>query len=581
VERLLHAHGMAPALPSRREGFAPEQISSALDRAHALSPATDARWGVCGEQDRVRPGPVWHGMALDLLLGNLDQALWGWSDPNALPWLGFWHELDPKLQFILIYDQPWSIVSRLPADALASLCPDRMLQCLQHWSRYNAALLDFFQTHGDRCLLVHSTRAREAGGAWLQTVKSRVPVLRCDQPHQALLSATAPGDSLRVPPPPLPCATDGIDEAPTGLDTRLLRLVADHLMRQDIDSQRIYADLQACAQWPASSMVEDPDAAVRAAWLGLQAQHRRSVEMRQAHAAQVAQLTEACEQQRRRHLSDIAQWRRRTETARQQHARHAAESLETLNALADTARTEHVRLEQALAQARQSLAQLKQHLADTDAQWQRRLEEAQNVERQTRERLEAETRTLRARLTSPPSSRKAPAEDADALRAENTWMLDQLHELQREIERLERATPREARAVDDAPSPELFGAAERVRESLEYRIGAAMIRHARSPVGWLRLPLAVLAEVWRHHWRRWRTPAVSHPPLQAYRDAHEGARVRLHLSYRLGHATLTHAWPPIGWVRLPFALAHELRAFRARQRRSPISQMPSFSDTHA
>ena len=589
VERLLHAHGMAAALPSRREGFAPKQISAALDRAHALSPATDPRWGECGDQGRVTPGPVWHGMALDLLLGNLDQSLWGWSDPDALPWLGFWHELDPHLQFILVYDHPWSIVSRLPTGAMASLCPDRLLQCLRHWSRYNAALLDFFQANSDRCLLVHSARARETGGAWLQTVKSRMPAVWRDQPRQAPLSAAAQAGGLRVHPPSLISGMDWIDEAPSGLDARVMRLVADHLMRQDIDSPRIYASLQSCAQWPAPTVQDDPDAVVRAAWLGLQAQHRRWHELSAALGATTAardaaeQRAEAAEQQRRSHLADAAQWRRRTETARQQHARHAAESLETLNALADTARAEHIRLEQALAQARQSLTQLQQQQADQDAQWQRRLDEAQSVERQTRERLEAEARTLRARLTTPPPSRKAsaPADGGDALRAENAWMLDQLHELQREIERLERGTPHEPRPAAAAPSPELFGAAERVRECLEYRIGAAMIRHARSPVGWLRLPGAVLAEVWRHHWRCWRSRAVSHPPLLAYRDAHEGERVRLHLSYRLGHVTVVNAWHPIGWVRLPFALVHELRVFRARQRLSPIGQMPSFSDTHA
>jgi hypothetical protein len=618
VERLLHAHGMTPALPSRREGFSPEQISSALDRAHALRPATDLRWAERGAQALVQPGPVWHGMALDLLLGNLDQALWGWCDPDALPWLGFWHGLDPALQFILVYDRPGSIVSRLPAGALASLCPDRLHQGLRHWTRYNAALLDFFQAHSDRCLLVHSARARETGAAWLQTVKSRMPAPWRDQPHQATLPLAAGTEGTAAHHPGPVAQTERIDDTPPGLDPRVLRMVADHLLRQDTDSQRLYASLQSCAQWPALPTHDDPDAVARAAWQGLQAQHRRwrelsatlgttaaardaaerlaeqrhahiedqrrrSAEAEQAHAAQLAALTEARDQQRRCHLAERAQWRVRTETARQQHARHAAESLETLNALADTARAEHLRLEQALAQTRQSLTQLQQQQAEQEARWQRRLDEVQSAERQARERLQAEARDLRMRATLAPPTRSAvaPNDGGDALRAENEWMLDQLHELQREIERLERGAPREPQSADGAPPPVLFGAAERVREGLDYRIGAAMIRHARSPLGWLRLPGAVLAEVGRHQWRRWRSPAGPRPPLQAYRDAHEGERTKLHLSYRLGHVTLANAWHPIGWLRLPFALARELRAFRARQRLSPLGHMPSFSDTHA
>lgn len=618
VERLLHTHGMTPARPSRREGFAPGQISSALDRAHALTPATDLRWRESGTQDLVQPGPVWHGMALDLLLGNLDQALWGWSDADALPWLRFWHGLDPTLQFILVFDHPWSIVSRLPAGALASLCPDRLHQRLRHWTRYNAALLDFFQAHSDRCLLVHGSRVRDTDAAWLQAVRSRMPALWSDSPHRAPLLPTQGTGPVVAHPPSHPAQADGIDDAAPGLDTRVLRLVADHLMHQDVDSQRVYTSLQSCAHGPAAQVHDDPDSVARAAWLGLQTQtgrwrdlrvaleataaardaaerladerhasieglHRRSVQARQAHAAQIAQLTEAHEQLRRSHLAEIAEWRVRTESARQRHVRHAAESLETLNALADTARAEHERLEQALAQTRQSLTQLQQQLAEQEAQWQRRLDEVQSAERQARDRLEVEVQELRARLSLAAPARKAEAsaDGVEALRAENEWMLDQLHELQREIERLECGMPRQPKPANSTPAQPLFGAAERVRECLDYRIGAAMIRHARTPLGWLRLPGAVLAEVWRHQWRRWRSPAGPRPPLQAYRDAHEGERTKLHLSYRLGHVTLANAWHPVGWLRLPFALARELHAFRARQRHAPIGQTPSFSDTHA
>lgn len=52
------------------------------------------------------------------------------------------------------------------------------------------------------------------------------------------------------------------------------------------------------------------------------------------------------------------------------------------------------------------------------------------------------------------------------------------------------------------------------------------------------------------------------PPIYAYNDAFEAERVKKHLSYRLGQTLLKNIKSPLGWIKLPFALAQNVREFR-------------------
>ncbi|MGE9806258.1 hypothetical protein ACQP3L_37430, partial [Escherichia coli] len=54
--------------------------------------------------------PVWNSLVLDLMLNNIDQLFWGWSDPNLIFLLNYWLDLDDKLMFVLVYDKPQSVL---------------------------------------------------------------------------------------------------------------------------------------------------------------------------------------------------------------------------------------------------------------------------------------------------------------------------------------------------------------------------------------------------------------------------------------------------------------------------------------
>jgi hypothetical protein len=81
VENLLKQSGMKTALPSKRDNLLPEAITDTLCKAHDCALLDDVM-----SEDEFQPqqvGTVWHGLALDLLLGNLDQELWDWGRVRA------------------------------------------------------------------------------------------------------------------------------------------------------------------------------------------------------------------------------------------------------------------------------------------------------------------------------------------------------------------------------------------------------------------------------------------------------------------------------------------------------------------
>ena len=124
MQRLLTECGMAPALPSRRENLTPAQITQTLVQAHG---ATSLELLQSADQlQQIKVAPVWQGMVLDLVLANLAQPLWGWADTEAVYLLDYWKEQDPQVVFVLVYDAPETVLTRVPLGQAAA--PQEELQ---------------------------------------------------------------------------------------------------------------------------------------------------------------------------------------------------------------------------------------------------------------------------------------------------------------------------------------------------------------------------------------------------------------------------------------------------------------------
>lgn len=296
VEKLLREHGMASALPSRREKLGPVAISSLLCRASCCKPlrSTDGAKGL----RTVQPDGVWNELPLDLYLGQAGQACWGWADPQAIHLLDYWCSLDDELRFVLVYDRPETAFSaacmageplgatgdhthahtagqggpeggselghvalagkELPLLTWAKASAADMQAA---WYAYNKTLLRFFLRQRQRCVLVHGQSVQRLldgardGGGWQEGYEALLGLIGSFS--QANSSAI---HSCRTEPPQ--------DEGAGAAAALPVSLLTSYLAVQFPLLARMYHDLQSAADWPEQTDQREmkPEVALFDAW---------------------------------------------------------------------------------------------------------------------------------------------------------------------------------------------------------------------------------------------------------------------------------------------------------------------------
>lgn len=503
VEALLQESGMQPAQPSKRDGLLPRHITDTLCQAHDCAPLVDAM-----TEDDLAPQPagtVWHGLALDLLLGNLQQPLWGWADARSIYWLDYWAQLDPHMTFVMVYDHPISALQSSAAD-LTGDALGRMDMAvprhLENWQAYNGAMLRFYSRQPERCLLVNTQRARQQLADYLAQLGDKL-----HHSHTLALEysgASAQSTSVAEQHPTLALAIEqggGSQQLLSkwfGADSAVERHLLTQLLQEHPLALQIYEELEAATTVRAnhsSSQAVHPGEA----WIQL-------IEQRQAMAQLTLSLYEQLLEQQQKHIgaqSQLVLEAKQTQTAQTQ------------------------------------LDEARRHL----------------------KKSEEENELLLTQLHQPVL---APAPDTSKLKdleEENDLLLTQLHQVQEELERyyLENKDLKKNQTKAKAKP---YGAAQRIQQQLSYRLGAAMIANSHSLSGWLRMPFALRDEMKAHRADQRSKAGQNLPPIHTYADAYDAERYRQHLSFQLGQTLLNCAKTPWGWMWMPFALAGTAKAFK-------------------
>lgn len=146
------------------------------------------------------------------------------------------------------------------------------------------------------------------------------------------------------------------------------------------------------------------------------------------------------------------------------------------------------------------------------------------------------------------------------LEQENQVLLKQLHIVQEELERYYN----QAHNIQSEKTSLLYGAAERVKQDLPYRLGATMIQQSKSLKGLLSLPFT-LKKIYREF-----QPIENLPDIASYQDAFEAEKVKRHLSYRLGRIWIKNIGNPIRVIYLPIALTKEVCGFKKNNKKRSL-----------
>ena len=149
VLELFRGLGLVDPLGSRYEGQSPQTLQGLILGGHEIDLAKPA------PLQAVKPGRLWSEMAVDLFMANINQPIWGWADHQTGLLLDFWAEFDPQVRFVLCYEAPnVYLANALEAEPEPDM--SKVERALGEWSRWNSFLLNQFQRHRDRCLLVNS-----------------------------------------------------------------------------------------------------------------------------------------------------------------------------------------------------------------------------------------------------------------------------------------------------------------------------------------------------------------------------------------------------------------------------------------
>lgn len=533
LEALLHAAGLARPHASRREGLTPQQIDATLLQSHR-QPGLGQR----------QVGAVWQGLALDLLMANLDQPTWGWHDPDALPLLDFWCAVDPDLRVVLTYDRPDSVLTQLSAGEALALTPAALDQRLDDWAAYQEAALHFAYRHRDRCLLVHAERVRQtphelveplgriAPAAWVVPAGWQAPTPAAGAALTAWLARTPVEASAR--------ATALYEEWQAVADLPAVDApsAAAPAERADVASAQWLPAWQAWAERTVELAHRDDELARRT--IALKALEQQALLREQGLRAELTQLRTTHRQQR--------------DESRAQHERDAADA-------------QH-KLQQAHDEAAMLLAQLHRVQDSCEALHLERQRDAELC--QQLQALQAQIATLKQDAARGVTERHVHAAREAAQRAElesavrqveqeNALLLSQLHRVQEALEHLHlERTPKPAAPCKPVP----YGAADRIKQQLSYRLGAKMIEQSGSLGGWMSMPWALKRVHADYRKEVAQRGDRKLPPLHTYGDTHEAERVKQHLSYRLGQTLIRHGQSPLGWLALPVALGREVKTFR-------------------
>ena len=569
---LLKTAGVQEALPSRREQLSAQALTETLLKAHGL------QWSngqVPTSIESVEASPMWQSLVLDLVLGNMEQPLWAWLDPQAVHLLDFWQQQSEHTVFMLVYDDIENIYQQcLQSGADAS--PESINAKVQSWVAYNEALLQFHLRNPERSFLVHAKQVAQSAQSYVQQISQRVaaplelaadhstaseePVDTAEQPISQLASTELQTQPSATTQP----STDG-----------LANWLIEQLVHTQADALQLYEEMQAAANLPLTNVAMSAPAAdaaaLQQAWVSFaaaQLQHSRNTQrvadlqqqlqtLQQQHAQEQA-LTDSeatakqavqvqlknAEEENALLLEQLHKVQEELESCylqSQEQAKKLAE-IPKLQAVLKSAQEQASKLQQAEAAAQKLQADLKAA--------QEKAAKLQQAEAQLKKELQ-----------------QAVVKSASAeLQEENELLLGQLHKVQEELERYFLENQKYKKNSPKKPEQKTYyGAAERVKQQLSYRLGSTMISNSRSFSGWLSMPFALNAEVKKFRKEQEKKANQKLPPVSAYSDAYEAERVKQHLSYRLGACMIKNSKSLSGWIAMPWKLSQEVKAFRKKQ----------------
>ena len=539
LETLFQHFGMKKALPSRREGLTPIQVGELLSKAiksqtpqiqeideEELSKKLPAHISKRRLKKNLKkqqntqvasalPKSMWDYIPMDLMIANIDSEFWGWADKNALENLEYWKNLDPSIYFVLTYDQPQSLLIELEHfESSSNIDKVAILEKFNDWTSYNTKILDFLEKNPERVILVNNERIYQKN--MMKLVYSQVAPSSLNNTDVIIGS-----DSF----------TQKKNLSP------LFKIISNKILKTSSEVMDIYNQLQSKSHFPYLDEIDDIDNldSLIDIW-------KENIENRNLLKEKINVINLENELL----LSQLHRIQEDFSSHIDKLSLEKSELLKEYNKI----KNDKEKLQQEYTNNNQSLTKIKIELeaklnlsSSEKLSIQKEKEEILNHYKREKTNLENAIHEIERKL-------KNSLQDNDII-------LYQLHSAQEELFKLHLGKTEQKK--------KLYGAVDRFKDKLDYRIGSVLVKNSSSIIGLLKMPFSLWEEYSLYKEDKKIKEKLNLPNIEQYEDFHEVEKIKRHLSYKLGCVFLRNIKTPIGWIRLPFSMIKEVQAFRKQR----------------
>lgn len=535
LESLFYHFGMKHALPSRRENLTPIQIGELLNKVVKMQEQQQVE----AQQDNIHqistkklpshfnkrqakknskkqssshipvsiPKSTWDYIPMDLLIANIDNEFWGWADKNALDHLDYWKKIDPSILFVLTYDHPQSLLLELEGHEL-NIDKDVISEKLNDWNRYNTKMLEFLEKNPERVILVNNERVKQQNRNSIKTIYNQILPVELIEKNKANVVEIVEEQTIPL----------------SSIET----IIANNIISTYPETALLYEKLQQASNLP--NLENSSNASL--AFDALKEYNIRNNIFKERENDLVSKEKEITR------LMDTLKFKE-----------------SELESLVDVNKNISENFHKTSLEKNELDKQLQivlEQLEKVSIEKQKIEKDKILSEKEKNEFLEG-NKNLEIKLSL---EKKDLLNQIKSISNENEQLLFQLHLVQEELEKLYMANKKLKE------KPPIFGAADRIKNQLDYRIGTTLIRNSSNILGWFKIPFSLIKTYLDHKkWYRENNIELL-PPIESYQDYHETHRLKKHLSYRLGQVFLSSIKNPLVWFVLPVRLCKEVKDFR-------------------
>ncbi|MFP4798145.1 protein HyaE [Pasteurella multocida] len=559
VEKVFQCYGMNPPLPSKREKMSPIEIGHVLNKVLPSLEHTPKNVSLLSnKKSKIKKGSssknkshkhtktkaiqttssIWDNLSLDLMLANIEQNFWGWSDPNAIQILDYWANLDPNIHFVFVYDKPENLFQYYSLEEAIKLDKHTVQEKFEEWQTYNEKILTYFNKYKDRSVLLNTQQLQNTKKTSLSEIYKHISA-----PDALVKKLSEPSLNKEMEIIEVNQELSHQEECP------LSHFIVSQIIKNSPTVTQVYEELQSHADLPYISeqkLVNDTDFAFLA-WKDMiqkqidtnQYQYEKELELNtiKEHQLETNKKYQLAEQELLEKQKEIEQIKDENEKVKSEKVK--------LN--------EHVQsTHKMLSEKEKEIACIKNENISAQEEIQEKFQEANK----RKQELEQELKAISDKKALLEAENSQKTQLSESLENENKALLEQIQFIQEELEKL---------YLDNQTlkaKPRLYGAADRIKNQLTYRLGYKIQKHGKSLFGIIFLPfilfftyLGFKREMKKYEWN-------TLPPIHEYEDVHEANRIKSHLSYKLGVIFLQEINNPFKWLTLPYKLIKEGKRFK-------------------